>query len=243
MYIKEVKTFCKNQKAAYISLSNFNSTKQGKYAWPSSLRNAKLVIEHATYNSNLFELLVNHPFDTNSNLHKDFDSMVDTNEDYAENLIEDDEYEDEPWLSNMINESIFARCNQTQSQYYKTLPISSWPYQQVIMSAIWFYLESLVQKNIEYKKINLHKSKKDLIRASIPTFIFTIEAYLTFFNLQIPLLDILEEANLFSAYPKECADAYFIILTHIQHPLSRITKIKNLNINSIPELKYLINLA
>lgn len=56
----------------------------GKYMWPLSLSNAQLVIEEAKNYTNLYDLIISEPFDTNLNLHRSLSSLCDTNSDLIE---------------------------------------------------------------------------------------------------------------------------------------------------------------
>lgn len=121
-----------------IANVNFNGNffHSGPYSWPSSLYNAQLVVEEAKNYINLYDLLIHEPFDSNFNLHKSISSLCDTNSDLIEENIGSD----------TIFNSNFYYLNLTSEEYFKSLNLSTWPYEVVVISAICYLLENILIK-------------------------------------------------------------------------------------------------
>lgn len=114
----------------------------GRYMWPSSLDNAKLVVKEAKNYSNLYNLLINEPFDSNLNLHRSLSSLCQQNPFLIQENIGAD----------IIFNSNFYSSNKTRREYFNSLNISTWPYEIVVISAICYLFKNVY---IEYnKKVN-----------------------------------------------------------------------------------------
>lgn len=112
---------------------------KGKYAWQSSLYNAELVVSHALYYTNLYELLVNIPFGQDLNLHKSVSmEMLDDSVDIHEKAFE-----------SIVLESTFYSSNKTQYEYFYNLEISGWEYQDVLISAVCHIFENIYLRRRE----------------------------------------------------------------------------------------------
>jgi hypothetical protein len=109
----------------------------GRYMWPSSLHNAKLVVKEAQHYSNLYNLLINELFDSNLNLHRSLSSLCQQNPFLIQENIGAD----------IIFNSNFYSSNQTRREYFNSLNISTWPYEIVVISAICYLFKNVY---IEY---------------------------------------------------------------------------------------------
>ena len=114
----------------------------GRYMWPSSLHNARLVLEEAQNYTNLYNLIIHEPFDSNLNLHKSLSSLCEQNPYLIQENLGPD----------IIFDSNFYSSNQTRTEYFKSLNLSTWPYEVVVISAICYLFENVYRKY--HKKVD-----------------------------------------------------------------------------------------
>lgn len=173
----------------------------GKYAWRSSLYNAELIVKNALYYENLYELLVNYPFNENLNLHKSISSLATQNRD----LISEDIHK------SIIFDSKFYYSNKNQNEYFNSLDMSHWDYSTVIISAICYIL---YYKYGEQEKINAtllldnEKLQKQSISFKIEVFFIEIFPYLLHKKFSRKLFSVLATTNIFYSESVACINAF-----------------------------------
>lgn len=195
--ISELNYYFKNTKSTQISFSNSQFFHSGKYAWPYSLSNAKLIIEKAKFHKNLHELLLNHPFDGTLSLHKTLKCLSEINPDYDEDVE----------LEFQMSNSVFANSKKNQQHYFNSLEIAGWAYTEVIISAIYYCLQHIYIENQELPKtIFWEKAKfpKEMQRKSLlfdlKSFFYRIFDYLLYFETHEILVEVFKEINIISVY-------------------------------------------
>jgi hypothetical protein len=202
----ELNEYLKNNQNMETSFSKNQFFGSGKYAWPYSLSNAKLIIEKAKSRTNLYDLLLHHPFDRELSLHKTHASLSEINVDYDESF----------FLESKISDSIFANSKKNRQEYFNSLKISNWSYSEIIISAICYCLENIFIENTENlpKTIFWQKAefpeqmqKKSLL-FNLKHFFYTIFDYLVYFQPHELLLEVFTEINLISVYKLEFIEAF-----------------------------------
>ena len=204
--IKELNDYFTNNQNVEVSFSKNQFFGSGKYAWPYSLSNAKLIIEKAKYHTNLYELLLYHPFDNALSLHKTYESLIEINSDYDESS----------FLKFKICNSIFAKSKKNRKQYFNSLKISNWTYSQVIISAICYCLQDIFIENTEKlpKTIFWQKAEfpeqmqKESLLFNLECFFYSIFDYLVYFQPHQLLVEVFTEINLISVYKLQFIKAF-----------------------------------
>ncbi len=198
--ISEFNNYCKNTKSPQISFSNSNFFNSGEFAWPYSLENAKLVIEKAKFHTNVYNLLLNHPFKEELSLHKTFESLSKINPDYDEDF----------FLEFDISNSIFANSKKTQEDYFNSLGIADWTLTEVIVSAICYCIQQIHIENSQLPKtIFWEKSKspkemqKKSLSGNLRIFFDRIFHYLLYFETHEILVKVFIQTNIISVYKLE----------------------------------------
>lgn len=220
----------------------------GKYRWPSSLNNAKLVVIEALNYTNLYELIISEPFDSNFNLHHSISSLCEHNSDLIQENIGED----------VIFNSNFYYSNQTSEEYFNSLNISTWPYENVIISAICYLFENIYKnypKNLEnfYKtnKIEVLNNDSDYVKIlkqnisfNVDILICEIGGYLIDKQYSKQLFSVLSNTNIFriesfatlnaftyifNKLPKKQYRYYLKNNTNIVETLSRFFQVFQLN--------------
>jgi hypothetical protein len=150
----------------------------GKYKWSSSLNNARLVVQEAKNYTNLYNLIINEPFDSNLNLHKSLSSLCEQNPYLIQKNIGAD----------IISDSNFYSSNQNRGEYFNSLNISSWPYEVVVISAICYLFENVY---IKYNKEvgDFYNPNKTSITYKNPNYFELLEKGLSF-NIEILIREI-----------------------------------------------------
>lgn len=222
--ITEFSNYILNTKDLQISFFNNEFFNSGKYAWPSSLYNAKLVIENAKSHTNLYELLLNHPFDQTLSMHKTLENLIEVNPDY----------EEETELDFQISTSVFAHSEKTQQNYFYSLEISDWNYTQVIVSAICYYLKHIFIENeklpetIYWQKVkvkSLKQVQKESLLFNVKTFIYDIFVYLMHPETSEILVNVLQQTNIIYAYQLQWINVFHAMLTKIDDNKGRRTSL------------------
>ena len=169
----------------------------GKYMWPSSLENATLVVQEAQNYTNLYDLIISEPFNSNLNLHKSTSSLCEQNSDLIEENI----------ASDIIFNSNFYYSNLTSEEYFNSLNLSTWPYEIVVISAICYLLENIY---INYHKSleNLDKTNKTSVLGTNSNDVKLLKQNLSYFveifiwEIAVYLIDEKYAENLFSVLSK-----------------------------------------
>jgi hypothetical protein len=220
----------------------------GKYRWPSSLNNARLVVKEALNYSNLYELIISEPFDSNFNLHHSISSLCEHNSDLIQENIGED----------IILNSNFYSSNKTREEYFKSLNVSSWSYENVIISAICYLFENIYIKyptSLEnfYKtnKIEVFNNDSDYVKTLEQNISFNVEmligeiaGYLLDKQYSKQLFSVLSNTNIFrierfatfnaftyifEELPKKKYRQYLKNNTNIVETLSRFFQVFQLN--------------
>lgn len=188
----------------------------GKYRWPSSLSNARLVVKEALNYSNLYELMISEPFDSNFNLHHSTSSLCEHNSDLIqENIAED-----------IILNSNFYYTHQTREEYFKSLNVSSWSYENVIISAICYLLEN-IYRNYPTSLENFFKTEvftndsdhvktlKQNISLNVEMLIVEIAGYLLNKQYSKQLFSVLSNTNIFRIESFATLNAFIYIFEEL----------------------------
>lgn len=161
----------------------------GKYAWPYSLSNAKLIIEKRKFHRNLYDLLLHHRFDGDLSLHKTHENLSKLNIDYDEDF----------HLDFRISNSIFANSKLDQKEYFNSLKIIDWNYTEVIISAICYCLQDIyienkekLPKTIFWQKAEFPKEmQRESLLFNLQSFFYFIFDYLVYFETSEDLIEAL----------------------------------------------------
>lgn len=132
---------------------NFDNSKysNGKqYCFPYSPQNALSIINNCQYHDNLYELLINGYHEGDLNLHSSLETIEDE-------WIQP-EFENEKFDSSVLTNSKFAQSNLSKKAYFDTLEISSWSYEDVIVSAIYYHLKNLYYAYLKRIRTSENKS-------------------------------------------------------------------------------------
>lgn len=178
----------------------------GKYAWPYSLSNAKLIIEKGKFHKNLYDLLLHHPFDGDLSLHKTHESLSKINIDYDEDF----------YLDFRISNSIFAHSKVDQKEYFNSLKIIDWNYSEVIISAICYCLQDIyienkekLPKTIFWQKAEFpNEMQKESLLFNLQSFFYFIFDYLVYFETSEDLIEVFEKLNIISVYRLQFIEAF-----------------------------------
>lgn len=109
---------------------NFFYKKKLLKRWPSNLQNAELTIKYAKYEDNSFDLLRLVVFTDSFCLHK------------AVNHENIEIFNDCVGTTCQVQEWDFYKSNLSEIDYFNTLPISKWEYDEFVVSALIFCIES-----------------------------------------------------------------------------------------------------
>ncbi len=169
------------------------------FRFPFTYNDARKVLEKCRYFTSTFDLLVHTYFIGKLNLHKSKSSI---------NLSEvDAPYRNKEIREHIIN-SNFYKSNLTREEYFNSLEISSWSYEDFIISAIYFCLETIYDEYLIKQKYE----GKVLLFSTLASFI----SYLPILFLIKPygknLFVTLKKTNIFNKYPKNCLDGIISLL-------------------------------
>ena len=161
----------------------------GKYRFPYSNDTALTIINSCQYYTNFFELLSNSYFTGNLNIHFSTTELRDKGIEF--------DLEDETFIFFDLQDSKFVKSNLSQSEYFQTLEIADWSYENIIIAAIYFYVENLYNTYIERTKNSKNKLFHELS-------IFSSSIGLFFLNKIYgkKLFTTLQSTNLFQIYPE-----------------------------------------
>ncbi len=191
----------------------------GKYMWPSSLDNARLVVEEALNYTNLYDLFINEPFNSNLNLHKSISSLCEQNEDLIQENIGSD----------IIFNSNFYYTNQTSEEYFNSLNLSTWPYEVVVISAICYLLENVYVEyhnkvkdfynpnkiSVFHKNPNYLELIKQNISLDVEMLIREIAVYLIHEKYSKKLFSVLNNTNIFRIESFAILNAFTVIFNKL----------------------------
>lgn len=131
--------------------SSFFSTNR-KFRFSYTWENALLIVENCTFFINSEDLLTSCHFKGALNFHISSYSLKEANKDFTFfNFTEVDEED--------FTNSEFAKLELSQNDYFLTLEISNWSYEDLVISATFFYLEHIHAQCLE-KKLFLATSDK-----------------------------------------------------------------------------------
>lgn len=131
-----------SQKSAGINI-NFANSLYGvnvKYRFPYNNDVAETVLIEASYYLNLFDLIANNFFDGELNLFKTFDEFME--------VIGFSSFEE-----NFFENSLYAASNLSKEEYFDTLTVSKWSYEDFVVSAAFFHAETIYNKAYRTKSM------------------------------------------------------------------------------------------
>lgn len=190
-----------------------------KYQWKSSLYNANLIIKNAIYHNNLYDLLLNHPFNEDLNLHRSVQSLENQNENMNYGYISPKT----TYQSNFYNSNF-----ETSTEYFQQLNISNFLYDTVILSAICYILKNTYlkyEKNLEVinipplfrnenindpqvKRLNYEAMLKKQASSRVCELMKSIKFYLFYEKYSSKFFDILKNTNIFYCESNVCIKAF-----------------------------------
>ncbi len=204
--IHELNDYFRTNQNMQTSFFNSNFFDSGKFAWPYSLSNAELIIEKGKYHTNLYDLLLHHPFDGALSLHKTHGSLSKINVDYDE----------DSFLEFRISNSIFANSKLNRKEYFNSLKITDWGYTEVIISAICYCLQDIyienkenLPKTIFWQKAEFPKKmQRESLLFNLESFFYRIFDYLVYFEISEDLIEVFEKVNIISVYRLQFIEAF-----------------------------------
>ncbi len=182
-----------------------------KYRFLYSQESALSIINSCQYYTNSYELILNKYFEDDLNIHSSIQSLKH----------EDVELEcEEMDLSNLEN-SKFAKSNLSQKAYFESLEISDWDYSDLIVSAVYFYIEKLYDTYLQRKKFPKDQNKFYTNNSFYELRAFSSTVALLLLNKIYgkKLFITLENTNLFVSYP----DCWLYGFSGILHTLGSNT--------------------
>lgn len=205
-----------------LKLDNSKYGKSKEFFWKYGLKNAKTVIENCVYYSTAFELITGDVFDGKLDL---------------------SEFENSESQNSFFN-APFLDFNKTQIEYFETLEILKWSYEQVINSAVYFLFLHFYDEGKSNKKFS-----HDLNEA-IQSFCIFITPVAVSSKFGILIIDLLSDIKLFKSFPKTAANGfkmYFKVQNYqsdnIWQFLSKFSSIKNFTLLLSLFLPYIKNMT
>jgi hypothetical protein len=196
-----------------IDFSNSKYSKNNKYSFPYSIESAKIIISFCSYFTDSFTLLKNTYFTGELNLHLSIYSLEECTQDT--DLQSSYGWIDEELMAN----SQFSKSNLDQKSYFQTLEIATWSYSDLVVSAIFFYLDNLynnyLEKQLE-KELLYTKFSSNLKGFSSKTALFFLSK-----TYGKSLFSVLQKTNIFFLYPESWLYGFTSFLHEMKAPDSQ----------------------
>ncbi len=141
---KQVKNVSK--KNVQINFTNTKYSKNKKFYFPYGFENAEIIVESCVYSKSISKILEKDFFPDDLNT---FKSVIAFHERHPFRELDISE-------QRILQDSNFVNSKLSKKQYLKTLKIANWTYKDFVLSATYFYLETiysefLTEPNSPYK--------------------------------------------------------------------------------------------
>lgn len=185
-----------------IQLSNSKFSKNKKHYFPYGWESAKKIIDHCQHHGDIYTVLLAEYFQDELNIHSSIQSLKN----------EGIEIEFEKLVAEELENSRFVKSNLSQTDYFQSLEISNWTYEEIVISAVFFHIEHLYEAYSKEKEISKHKP------------FFELECFSALVALLLlnptygkQLFDTLQNMNLFVLYPDYWLSAFASVITSHGH--------------------------
>ena len=128
-----------------LNFQNFLFSKNEKFGFPNIIESAALIITKCTFFTNSKDLVESYYFRDALNLHNSNFSLIKSNQDY-------EFYEFESFEKEEFENFEFGQSSLSQEKYFSNLEIANWSYENLVLSATFFYLKYIHVKTLEKKK-------------------------------------------------------------------------------------------
>lgn len=128
---KRVKHF--SNKNIHVNFTNTKYSKNNPLYFPYNFATAKIIVENCSYSTSIVEILGKHFFSGELNL---FKSLSDFNKKHPDRKLHISEKFE-------LENSLFVHSKLNKQEYFETLKVASWSYNDFVISAIYYYLEAI----------------------------------------------------------------------------------------------------
>ncbi len=206
---RDVLENCTNEdEITKLKFENTKFSKGGEFYFPYTSESAGVIVNYCNFFTNIKELLLTFHFQDSLNLHKSYFSLVNENADY-------ELYEFRKFEIQGFENSDFTKSGLSQDEYFSNLKIANWSYENVVISATFFYLNSIHDTHLREKTIAVEGEQESKERT------FNIEMTTTGYKIAQLFLNIifgkklfftLQKTNIFSVYPKIWLNAFSLFI-------------------------------
>ena len=169
-------------------------SKGEKFHFPYTIESAVLIIRQCTLFTNSKDLLTAYHFGDALNLHTSSFSLIEANEDYT--FYKFNEFDEENFQN-----SEFGQSSLSQDDYFSNLKIANWSYENLVVSATFFYLKYIHFKCLEKKICLTSTNVSDQAFVELKAIGSDIALLLLSHMFGKKLFYTLKKTNLFLVYP------------------------------------------